>query len=126
MMNGQVTVMRISTFFYTFIQGAKNIWKNKMFSLASIATMSACIFLFGIFYSVVVNFQSIVREVESGVAVTVFFVEGATQEQMDAIGEQIGKRVEVSERKFVSAEEAWDKFQKIYFPLQIPPTMKSI
>ncbi len=34
---------------------------------------------------------------------------------MDAIGEQIGKRVEVSERKFVSAEEAWDKFQKIYF-----------
>ena len=115
MMNGQVTVMRISTFFYTFIQGAKNIWKNKMFSLASIATMSACIFLFGIFYSVVVNFQSIVREVESGVAVTVFFVEGATQEQMDAIGEQIGKRVEVSERKFVSAEEAWDKFQKIYF-----------
>ena len=46
-----------------------------MFSLASIATMSACIFLFGIFYSVVVNFQSVVREVESGVAVTVFFVD---------------------------------------------------
>lgn len=107
--------MRISTFWYTLRQGAKNIWKNKMFSLASIATMSACIFLFGVFYSVVVNFQSVVREVESGVAVTVFFVEGATQEQMDAIGEQIGKRVEVSERKFVSAEEAWENFQKIYF-----------
>ena len=114
MMSGQVTVMRISTFLYTLVQGAKNIWKNKMFSLASIATMSACIFLFGVFYSVVVNFQSVVREVESGVAVTVFFVEGATQEQMDAIGEQIGKRVEVSEKKFVSAEEAWEKFQKIY------------
>lgn len=86
-----------------------------MFSLASIATMAACIFLFGIFYSVVVNFQSVVREVESGVAVTVFFVDGATQEQMDAVGEQIGKRVEVSEKVFVSAEAAWDNFQKIYF-----------
>ena len=43
------------------------------------------------------------------------YAQVATQEQMDAIGEQIGKRVEVSERKFVSAEEAWDKFQKIYF-----------
>ncbi len=107
--------MRISTFLYTLRQGAKNIWKNKMFSLASIATMSACIFLFGVFYSVVVNFQSVVKEVESGVAVTVFFEDGATQEQMDEIGIQIKKRVEVSESIFVSAEEAWQEFQKVYF-----------
>ncbi|EOT24704.1 hypothetical protein C805_02916 [Eubacterium sp. 14-2] len=86
-----------------------------MFSLASIATMSACIFLFGIFYSVVVNFQSVVQEVESGVAVTVFFNDDATQEQIDEIGVQIGKRVEVSEKIFVSAEQAWDEFQKVYF-----------
>lgn len=107
--------MRISTFWYTLRQGAKNIWKNKMFSLASIATMSACIFLFGVFYSVVVNFQNVVREVESGVAITVFFVDGASQEQMDEIGVQIGKRVEVSKKVFVSAEQAWDEFQKVYF-----------
>ena len=107
--------MRISTFLYTLRQGAKNIWKNKMFSLASIATMSACIFLFGVFYSVVVNFQNVVREVESGVAITVFFVDGASQEQMDEIVVQIGKRVEVSKKVFVSAEQAWDEFQKVYF-----------
>lgn len=107
--------MRISTFLYTLRQGAKNIWKNKMFSLASVATMSACIFLFGIFYSVVVNFQSVVKEVESGVAVTVFFVDDITQEQIDDIGEQISKRVEVSKKNFVSADEAWEEFQKIYF-----------
>ena len=41
--------MRISSIGYCVRQGFKNIWKNKMFSLASIATMSACIFLFGIF-----------------------------------------------------------------------------
>ena len=107
--------MRISTFLYTLRQGAKNIWKNKMFSLASIATMSACIFLFGVFYSVVVNFQSVVKEVESGVAVTVFFVDGATQEQIDEVGTQISKRAEVSKKVFVSAEQAWDEFQKVYF-----------
>ena len=107
--------MRISTFLYTLRQGAKNIWKNKMFSLASIATMSACIFLFGVFYSVVVNFQSVVKEVESGVAVTVFFVDGATQEQIDEVGAQISKRAEVSKKVFVSAEQAWDEFQKVYF-----------
>ncbi len=107
--------MRISTFLYTLWQGVRNIWKNKMFSLASIATMSACIFLFGIFYSVVVNFQSVVREVESGVAVTVFFDDGATEEQIDAIGKQIDKRVEVSRKEFVSADQTWEEFKKIYF-----------
>ena len=107
--------MRISTFLYTLWQGIRNIWKNKMFSLASIATMSACIFFFFFFYSVVVNFQSVVREVESGVAVTVFFEDGLPQAQMDAIGEQIGKRAEVSKKRFVSADETWEEFQKVYF-----------
>lgn len=115
MTNVWVMAMRISTFLYTLRQGAKNIWKNKMFSLASIATMSACIFLFGIFYAVVVNFQSVVKEVESGVAVTVFFEDGIAQEQIDNIGEQISKRAEVSKKNFVSADEAWEEFQKVYF-----------
>ena len=67
------TTMRISTFFYTIKQGIVNIWKNKLFSLASIATMTACIFLFGLFYMIVVNFQSMVKDAESGVAVTVLY-----------------------------------------------------
>lgn len=107
--------MRFSTFVYTFKQGVKNIWRNKVFSLASIATMSACIFLFGLFYAIVVNFQTIVREVESGVAVTVFFEDGTSQETMEQIGAQIDKRTEVSRKVFVSAEEAWEEFGKVYF-----------
>lgn len=86
-----------------------------MFSLASIATMSACIFLFGLFFAIVTNFQAIVKEAESGVAVTVFFDEGITQEQIDKIGEEIDKRVEVSEYKFTSADEAWAEFKEEYF-----------
>ena len=33
--------MRFSTLGYSIKQGVKNIWRNKMFSLASIATMGA-------------------------------------------------------------------------------------
>lgn len=107
--------MRISTVIYTFKQGIKNIWRNKMFSLASIATMSACIFLFGVFYSIVVNFQEMVHEAESGVAVTVLFEDGISQEQIDQIGEEIGKRAEVSEYNYISAEDAWNSFKEDYF-----------
>ena len=100
---------------YTLKQGVSNIGKNKMFSLASIATMSACIFLFGIFYSIVVNFQNVVKEAEEGVAVTVFFEEGISQERIDKIGEEIGKRAEVADIKFVSGEEAWESYKEKYF-----------
>lgn len=86
-----------------------------MFSLASVATMAACIFLFGIFFCVVENFQHMVREMEKSVAVTVFFDEGLSQEQIDAIGAQIGARTEVSDVVFVTADEAWDEYKEIYF-----------
>lgn len=107
--------MRISTLGYVGKQGIKNIWRNKMFSLASIATMSACIFLFGLFFSILLNFQYIIRTAEEGVAITVFFDEDATEEQKEAIGEELRARDDVSEVKYVSAEEAWDTFKTEYF-----------
>lgn len=107
--------MRLNTLFYNFSQGLKNIWRNKMFSLASIATMSACIFLFGIFYSLGVNFSAMVQSVEEGVAVTVFFQPNTPQETIDAVGNEISQREEVADYTFISAEEAWEEFKQIYF-----------
>lgn len=107
--------MRLSTIGYCFKQGFKNIWRNKLFSLASIATMAACIFMFGIFFCIVQNFQNFVRDAEEGVAVTVFFEEGISEQEILEIGEQLTKRNEVSEVVYVSSEEAWKSYQRIYF-----------
>ncbi len=100
---------------YILKEGFKSVWINKVFSIASIATMMACIFLFGVFYAVLVNFQGIMRDVESGVAITVFFDEGTTQEQMDEVGIKIASRPEVSSFNFVSADEAWENYKLEYF-----------
>ena len=86
-----------------------------MFSLASIATMSACIFLFGLFFSILVNFQYIIRTAEEGVAITVFFDDDATDEQKEEIGDQLRNREGVAEVVYVSAEEAWEEFKEEYF-----------
>ncbi len=110
-----VTKMRISTVAYTAKQGLTNITRNKMFSFASILTMSTCIFLFGMFFSVVVNFQSIVKTAEEGVAITVFFETGITEEQIVEIGEQIAVREDVNEIEYTNAETAWEEFQIEYF-----------
>ena len=106
--------MKISTLFYTFWQGIKNIFRNKLFSLASIATISACLFLFGIFYSILVNFQNIVKTAEEGVCIVVFFDEGIDESRIEDIGEMIRKRSEVAKINFVSADEAWESFKEDY------------
>ena len=107
--------MKISTHIYNIGQGLKNVWRNKMFSLASIATMTACIFLFGIFYSLGTNFQSMVKTAEEGVAVTVFFDEGITEQRIEEIGTEVKKRAEVKSVNYVSAEQAWADYQEEYF-----------
>jgi cell division transport system permease protein len=106
--------MRISTLWYTFRQGFKNIFRNKVFSLATTATIASCIFLFGLFYCLVINVQYSVKAAQSGVAVTVFFDEGLEDDKIQQIGTQIQSREEVSEIKFVSSEEAWDSFKDDY------------
>lgn len=107
--------MRISTIGYSIKQGFKNIGRNKLFSIASIATMAACIFLFGLFFSVVTNFNYIVQKAEEGVAITVFFNDDVTDDQIRKIGDDLKAREDVLEVEYVSPEEAWEKFQKDYF-----------
>ena len=107
--------MRFNTIGYCFKQGFKNIWRNKLFSLASMATMAACIFMFGIFFCMVQNFQHFVREAEEGVAVKVLFDEGTTEDEILEIGQGLTKRDGVSEVVYVSADEAWKSYQEKYF-----------
>ncbi len=107
--------MKINTLLYTIKQGFVNIFKNKWYSMASIATIAACLFLFGLFYAILVNFQNMVMSAEEGVSVTVFFEDGTTSERMQEIGGMIEGRVEVSEVIFTSADEAWATFGPDYF-----------
>ena len=86
-----------------------------MFSIASIVTMAACIFLFGLFYSIIVNFNYIVEKAEEGVAITVLFDEDTTKEEKEDIGEKLEAADGVLKINYVSAEEAWESFQDEYF-----------
>ena len=107
--------MKISTLFYTLKQGFANIFRNLWFSMASVATISTCLFLFGLFYAIVANVQNVMNTVEEGVSVTVFFQEGTTDERMKEIGGLIEVRDEVSDVIFISDEEAWATFGPEYF-----------
>lgn len=105
-----------SSFFYTIGQGFRNLFRNKLYTLASIATISACLFMVGILYSVVANMENMVKTAEEGVCVTVFFEDGTDYETMERIGQKIASRVEVDHIEFTDADQAWEEWKATYPP----------
>lgn len=99
--------MKISTLGYSIKQGLKNIQRNLLFSLASVGTMIACLFLFGIFYSIILNMEHEVKDIQSSLKVSVFFDEGATDEQIAQIGTEIKKLENIDTMNYISADVAW-------------------
>lgn len=102
--------MRINTLFYCIWQGIRNIFKNKWFTLASVATISACLFLFGLFYSILTNFQHMVKNAERELCVSALLEADLSDARVSEIYAMIVRRTEVSGAEFMSAEDTWVKF----------------
>ena len=107
--------MKISTWAYSLKQGIINIKRNKLFSLASIATIAICIFLIGLFYSVFTNINNMITQAEEQISITVFFKQGITDDEINSLKDKISQRAEVKEVVYTSSEEAWEQFKEIYF-----------
>ena len=107
--------MGIRTLLYLFRLGLKNLWHHRVYTAASVITMSACIFLFGLFYLAAANVDSMVKKTEQEVYVAVFFDEGILPERVEEIGNLIQSRPEVLRTVYVSADEAWSGFKEKYY-----------
>ncbi len=107
--------MKIRTLFYVIGQGFKSLFKNKMFTLASIATIASCLFLFDLIASIFINLRLSMQKMEEGVSITVFFEEGLSDIEKNAIGESILSRSEeVASCCYVSGDQAWEEFKEDY------------
>lgn len=102
-------------FFYGLKEGIRSIFRNKMFSLASIGTTIACVFLIGVFLAVVLNVRATMKKMEQSVGMSVFFEKGISKEEKQAIGEQIQSIKAVESVQYVSGEEAWENYKEEVF-----------
>ena len=102
---------KIRTLSYCLKQGFRGAWKNRIYSLASAGTITACLLLLGVFYFVIANFNYMVESAESIVGITVFFEDGTTEERILEIKDTLRQRVEVADIVYISAEEAWETYK---------------
>jgi len=102
---------KIRTLFYCIGQGIRSAWKNRVYSLASAGTITACLLLLGVFYFVMANFNHAVESAESLVGITVFFDEGTVEERILELKEAIRMRAEVADVVYISAAQAWENYK---------------
>ncbi|MDD6207722.1 MAG: permease-like cell division protein FtsX [Clostridiales bacterium] len=103
---------KINLLFYSVKQGMKSMYHNRLFTLASIGTIATCLFIFGLFFFLLTNFESSVNKVERTVGITIFFKEGITEKEIKEIGNKIKAKPEVDHIVYTSAEEAWENCKK--------------
>ncbi|MDO4529145.1 MAG: permease-like cell division protein FtsX [Lachnospiraceae bacterium] len=107
--------MKGNSFFYCLGQGFKGIKRNKVFFLASVATIAACVFMVGILLAVMMNINFVLKEAQDSVSITVFFDEDLNENEIQEIGKRIEGWDEVSHIEYTSAEDAWATFKESYF-----------
>ena len=107
--------MKGNSFFYCLGQGFVGIKRNKIFFLASVATIAACVFMVGLLMAVILNVNYVIKEAQDSVCITVFFEPETSEADIQDLGKRITDWEEVSHVDYTSPEEAWEKFKQEYF-----------
>lgn len=110
-----VISMKFKSIGYCIGQGFKNIGRNRVFSLASVATMSLCILILGLFYSVTTNVTYMVNQLSETLCVKVFFEKDVSETRIQSIGNSIKNYSGVTTVHYTSSDEAWEIYKQIYF-----------
>ena len=98
--------MRYSVFSYLIKEGFKSTFKQKKMTSASIIIMCATMFIFGLFFVIGENVNSIITQLENEQGIQIFIDEDATDEEIQTLGNQIRAINGVNRVTFVSKEDA--------------------
>ena len=98
--------MKYNILSYLIGEGIRSVFKNKKATIASLGTMCATMFVFGVFFAVGENINSFVNNLEGEQAIRVNIEKTATEEEIATLGEEIKKIEGVNEIEFRSEDDA--------------------
>ncbi|MBQ4538528.1 MAG: permease-like cell division protein FtsX, partial [Oscillospiraceae bacterium] len=97
--------MRGSSFGYLVKEGFRNIYQNRIISIAAIGVLVACLLLVGVSMLFTINVNEIVGYFESQNEIVVFLVDDARGEDITDINDQLKSMPNISDVEFVSRED---------------------
>ncbi|MBQ3500439.1 MAG: ABC transporter permease, partial [Oscillospiraceae bacterium] len=96
----------LNSFFYLVKQGFKNLWNNRLMSLASVGVLVSCMLLIGAAALLSVNVSSIVDAVEDQSEAIVYLVDGLGDDEIQEARDGIIATGKVATIEFISKEDA--------------------
>ena len=104
--------MKASSFIYFIKEGLRNLWANRLMSLASVGVLMACLILMGNTILLSANVNNVVKKIESVNEVLIYLNDGLSDKQISDVGTQIKDNTNISECTFISKEQALDEYKK--------------
>ena len=105
--------MKGSSFSYLIKEGARNIWVNRMMSLASIGILVSCMLLIGSAILLSINLNGMVSYVENQNEMVAFLEDSADDVTVSAVEAALNSNDNVDSFAFVSREEALERYSEI-------------
>ncbi len=93
---------------YLIREGIKNVFKNKKATMISLITMICAMFLFGTFFAIGENVNSVLEQVQKSQGIEVFIQNEATDDQISELETKIKALNGVNQTTFKSKQQALD------------------
>lgn len=94
---------------YLTKEGFRNVWTNRMMSVASICVLMSCLVLIGSAALVFLNIDSLLSRIEEENVVMVYLKDETTDQQIDEMEKEIESLDNIQNVEFVSKEDAWEE-----------------
>lgn len=104
--------MKLRTFRNFFKEAFTSLVRNRWMSLASIGAVASVLIILGSFLILSINFNHILKDVESQVEITAYLLDSTDQLAIPKLKDQIGSLDGVTEVKFISKDDALEEFKQ--------------
>ncbi|MGN0535430.1 MAG: permease-like cell division protein FtsX [Eubacterium sp.] len=103
---------------YLTKEGFRNVWTNRMMSLASICVLMSCLVLIGSATMIFLNIDSLLSKIEEENVIMVYIEDDTTEEDVADMENKINALGNIQRVEFVSKESAWEEQLETMEPAQ--------
>lgn len=103
---------------YLTKEGFRNVWTNRMMSLASICVLMSCLVLIGSATMIFLNIDSLLSKIEEENVIMVYIEDDTTEENVADMENKINALSNIQRVEFVSKESAWEEQLETMEPAQ--------
>lgn len=92
---------------YLTKEGTRNVWANRLMSIASVAVLTSCLLLIGIAIMLYANIDKALEDVQAQNVIMVYLDDDISEEDINTVGQDVRMIADVDSADFISKEDAY-------------------